>query len=263
MINAPRARSARTAVCTPVEPPIHALLFRKDGGSTAFIPFYFHNRGNPGHRVVAPFYWHFWGPEGSSRVFAPFYWRFTDYALQRVVTVIPPYSHTIQPGAESWAVWPLFYKSTKFGWAAPLLLSFKVDDPEQQKSYGLYALLYFWKRDERAGTSFDLLLPLFASSRSRDSAFTWVLPLNFYWRTGDAKTPAGPAAVHWATPDAHPGHAARYHTARGTTGLDRPAVLVRRRHGELRRRFPLVWSSARRSAPRSSRFAHLRRRPEP
>jgi hypothetical protein len=171
-------------VCTVVEPPIHALLFRKDGGSTVFIPFYFSNRGNPGHRVVAPFYWHFWSPESRSRIVAPFYWRFEDHTKQRVVTVVVPYVHTKEPGAESWAVWPIFYGSTKFGWAAPLLGSFQINNPEQGRSFGLYALLYFWKRNERAGSSFDLFIPLFASSRSKESAFTWVLPLNFYWRNG-------------------------------------------------------------------------------
>ena len=171
-------------VCTPVEPPIHALLFRKEGGSTAFIPFYFHGRGNPGHRVVVPFYWHFWSPQDKSKIIAPFYWRFEDYASRRVVTVIPPYSHTSQPDAESWAIWPLFYRSTKFGWAAPLLLSFKIENPDERRSMGLYALLYFWKRNERAGTAFDVLFPLFVSSRSSERAFTYALPLNFYWRRG-------------------------------------------------------------------------------
>jgi hypothetical protein len=171
-------------VCTPVEPPIHALLFRKEGGSTWFIPFYFAKDGNPGYRVLAPFYWHFWSPEERSQIFAPFYWRFEDHMRQRVVTVLVPYSHTSEPGAESWALWPIFYKSTKFGWAAPLLASFKIAHPDEQRSYGLWALLYFWKRNERAGTSLDLLVPLFASSRSEKSAWTWVLPVNVYWRNG-------------------------------------------------------------------------------
>jgi hypothetical protein len=184
--------------CTAFEPPIHALLFRKDGGSTSFIPFYFSHPGNPGHRVVAPIYWHFWSPEGKSQILAPFYWHFAEYAAQRVVTVIPPYSHTFQPDAESWAVWPIFYKSTKFGWAAPLLGSFKIEDPSEQRSYGLYALLYFWKRNERAGTSFDLLLPLFVSSRSNDSAWTWALPLNFYWRNADDKHLLALPLFYWA-----------------------------------------------------------------
>ena len=168
-----------------MEPPIRALLYQKEGGYTAFMPFYFSRRGNPGYRVVAPFYWHFWSPEERSKVIAPFYWRFENFVTQRVVTVIPPYSHTIQPDAESWAVWPLFYRSTRFGWAAPLLLSFKVADPTAQRSFGLYGLLYFWKRNEKAQTAFDLLFPLFVSKRSPAKAFTFALPLNFYWRNGD------------------------------------------------------------------------------
>jgi hypothetical protein len=173
--------------CTPVEPPIRALLFRKQGGATAFYPFYFAGAGNPGYRVFAPIYWHFWSPEERSKIVFPFYWHFEDHATRRTVTVVPPYSHTVQPDAESWAVWPIFYKSTKFGWAAPLLASFKIENPDERRAYGLYALLYFWKRNERAGTSFDLLFPFFASKRSNDSAFTFFLPLNFYWRDGEEK----------------------------------------------------------------------------
>jgi hypothetical protein len=180
----PGGTICENGACTPVEPPIHALLYRKEGGATWFIPFYFGKSGNPGHRVVAPLYWHFWSPEERSQIFAPFYWRFEDHVRQRVVTVVPPFSSTREPGASSWALWPIFYKSTKFGWAAPLLGSFKIANPDEQRSYGLYALLYFWKRNERAGTSLDVLVPLFASSRSEKSAWTWVAPLNFYWRTG-------------------------------------------------------------------------------
>ena len=172
-------------VCVAVEPPIRALLFRKEGGSTWFIPFYFSHPGNPGYRLVPPFYWHFWSPETHARIIAPFYWRFEDHIQNRVVTVIPPYSHTKQPDAESWAIWPLFYRSTKFGWAAPPLLSFKVSDPDQGRSFGLYGLLYFWKRDVVENSAFDLFFPFFVSSRSADRAFTYALPLNFYWRRGE------------------------------------------------------------------------------
>jgi hypothetical protein len=166
-------------ICTRVEPPIHALLFRKEGGATAFIPFYFDRRGNPGYRVVTPFYWHFWSPEGRAQVVFPFFWRFQNYQAQRTVTVIPPFSSTIQPDARSWAIWPLFYRSTKFGWAAPLLLSFKIENPDAGTGYGIYGGLYYWSRDRKNESALDLLVPLFVSSRSRDRAFTWALPLNF------------------------------------------------------------------------------------
>ncbi len=172
-------------ICTAVEPPIHALLFRKEGGATSFIPFYFDRRGNPGHRVVTPFYWHFWSPEGRARIVAPFYWRFENYQAQRTVTVIPPFSQTVQPDARSWAIWPLFYRSTKFGWAAPLLLSFKIEDPGAGTAYGLYGGLYYWNRDGKARSALDLLVPFFASSRSPERAFTYAIPLNFYWRRGE------------------------------------------------------------------------------
>lgn len=181
----PAGTICEDGACRPYERPLHVLLFRKEGGSTMFIPLYFSHPGNPGHRVVAPLYWHFWGPEARSRIVFPFYWRFEDHLKQRVVTVIPPVSWTRQPDATSWAVWPFIYSSSKFGWAAPLLASFKIADPDRGRAFGLYALLYFWKRTP--ASAFDLGFPLFVSRRSQAGAFTFALPLNFYWRSADRK----------------------------------------------------------------------------
>ncbi len=187
-----------SGTCKTFERSFNVLLFRKEGPRTAFIPFYWSRRGSPGYRVVAPLYWHFWDSTGNSRVVAPFYFRFTDFIADRVVTVIPPYSHTKEPGAESWAVWPIYYRSTKFGWAAPLLGSFKVGDPDTGKSLGLFSFLYFWQRHAQESTAFDLGFPLFVSSRSKASAFTFALPLNFYWRSEDDKHLLALPLFYWA-----------------------------------------------------------------
>jgi len=172
-------------VCHSFERPFDLLLFRKQGASIDFIPFYWSRRGNPGYRVVAPLYWHFWSPEARTQIVFPFYWRIEDHLKQRVVTVVGLYSQTRQPGARSWALWPAFYASTKFGWAAPLLGSFSIGDPDKGRSFGLLGFLYFWKRSP--DSKFDVC-PLFVSSRSKESAFTYALPLNFYWRSGHEST---------------------------------------------------------------------------
>ena len=175
-----------SGTCQAFEHAVDVLLYRKEGRSTAFIPFYFSNRGNPGHRIVAPFYWHFWSPESHTQIVAPFYWRVEDHLKQSVVLVVGLYSQTTQPGARSWAVWPFLYISTKFGWAAPLLLSFKVGDPDHGKAFGMWFLLYFWTQNH--DEKFDLLFPFAISKRSKNSAFTFALPLNFYWRDKDDKS---------------------------------------------------------------------------
>jgi hypothetical protein len=179
----PTSTICESGACRPFERAIDILLYRKEGRSTAFIPFYFSNRGNPGHRVVAPLYFHFWTPESRTQILAPFYWRVEDHLKQRVVLVIPPYSQTTQPDARAWALWPLFYLSTKFGWAAPPLLSFKIGDPDHGKAFGMWFLLYFWTRSP--SSQFDLLFPFAISTRAKDSAFTYAVPLNFYWRNKD------------------------------------------------------------------------------
>jgi hypothetical protein len=167
-------------MCQAFERSIDILLYRKAGRSTAILPFYWSDRSNPGYRVVAPFYFHFWSPQGHTQIVAPFYWRVEDRLKQRVVLVIPPYAQTREPGARSWAVWPFVYISTKFGWAAPPLLSFKVGDPDHGSAFGMWFLLYLWTRSP--ASKFDLLFPFAISTRSKDSAFTYAVPLNFYWR---------------------------------------------------------------------------------
>ena len=172
-------------VCHSFERPFDLLLFRKQGASIDFIPFYWSRRGNPGYRVLAPVYWHFWSAESRTQIAAPFYWRIEDHLKQRVVTVVGLYSQPRQPDARSWAVWPFIYTSTKFGWAAPLAGSFTIGDPDRGRAFGLLGFLYFWKRSP--DHKFDVC-PLFVSSRSKDFAFTYALPLNFYWRSGNEAT---------------------------------------------------------------------------
>jgi hypothetical protein len=181
--------------CRPFERSVNVLLYRKEGASTYVIPFYWARRGVPGHRVVFPFYWHFWSDKDKAQVVAPFYWRFENYLAQRVVTVVLLYSHTRQPEAQSWALWPIFYKSTRFGWAAPLLGSFRVGDPGAGTSKGALLFLYWWSRKPQS--SFDLGFPLFVSSRSPESAFTFALPLNFYWRSGTDKSLLAIPLFYW------------------------------------------------------------------
>jgi hypothetical protein len=161
-------------------------LYYREGSFTELFGLYWSKRGSSGYRIVAPIYWHYWSPESQSRVVAPFYWRFENYAEQSTTTVIVPglpISWSRRPDARSLGVWPIFYASTKFGWAAPLLGTFKVGDPDHGRAFGAWLYLYWWKRAPEA--SFDLLFPLFVSSRSKDHTFTYALPLNFYWRDKD------------------------------------------------------------------------------
>jgi hypothetical protein len=181
----PAGTYCQDGVCRAVERRISVLIFQKEGPVTRLLPIFWSRTGTPGYWVLAPFYWHFWSSEDNSRIVFPFYWRFEDYRAHRVVTVVPPYAHTKQPDAESWAVWPLFYGSTRFGWAAPLLGSFRINNPAQGSAFGSYLFLYWWSRGPARG--FDLGFPLFVSKRSQESAFTFALPLNFYWRSGNDK----------------------------------------------------------------------------
>ena len=172
--------------CRRVERRVNVFyLYYQDGTFREILGLYWSKRGNNGYTVGFPLYWNYFAPKSRSRIVAPFYWHFEDDTAKTSTTVIVPglpVSWTRSPDAHSFAVWPLFYASSKFGWAAPLLLSFRLGDPDQGRSFGTLALLYWWHRTPKS--SFDLGIPVFFSKRSPDSAFTYAIPLNFYWRTG-------------------------------------------------------------------------------
>ncbi len=169
-------------------------LYYQEGTFREILGLYWSKRGATGFTVVAPLYWNYFSPTTRTRIVAPFYWRFEDDTARSTLTVIVPglpVSWSRQPGASSFGVWPLFYVSTKFGWAAPLLGSFKIADPDKGTAFGSVAFLGWWSRNPQG--AFDMVLPFYVSKRSPASSFTFALPLNFYWRTGDdARTLAIP-----------------------------------------------------------------------
>lgn len=186
------------AVCQRIEHRVNVLyLYYREGTFRELLGLYWSKRGSTGFTVLAPFYWSFFSPKSHTRVVAPFYWHSQDDAAQRTATVIVPglpVSWSREPGAHSFGIWPLFYKSTKFGWAAPLMGSFTVADPDHGRAFGALAFLYWWNRAPDART--DLLFPLFLYWRTKASAFGFALPLNFYWRSGDeSHTVAFPLAL--------------------------------------------------------------------
>jgi hypothetical protein len=258
-------------VCQPIQERTNILyLYYKEGTFTEALLLYWSRKGSDGYTVFAPFYWHYWSPTSKAKVIAPFYWRFEDYAQQSALTVIVPglpvsWSH--QPGARSFAVWPLFYASTKFGWAAPLLGTFKVADPDAHKSFGAVGYLYWWRRSPQG--AFDLGFPLFVSTRSQAGAFTYALPLNFYWRNDDD---ANTLAIPFFYVNKHKTGGSLYtwlgyHTREGTAH-DGSLLWLYWFGGDDAERsrydvfFPLVWSF---SGPDSATtvgfplFAHVRR----
>ncbi len=172
--------------CTRIEHRVNVFyLYYQVGSFREILGLSWSKRGPTGYTVLAPIYWNFFGPRSRSRIVAPFYWHFEDDAAHKTTTVIVPglpISWSRQPGARSFGVWPIFYASSKFGWAAPLLLSFEIADPDHGKSFGAVTPLFWWNHTPKS--SFDLGIPLFVSVRSPASAFTYAIPLNFYRRSG-------------------------------------------------------------------------------
>jgi hypothetical protein len=180
----PQNNICDAGACRAIEPSTNVFPFYyREGSFREIMLLWWQRKGTTGYTVFAPFYWHFFSPKSDFLAVAPFYWRSQDDARGYKLTVIPPVSWSSEPGAGSFAIWPLFYGSSKYGWAAPLLGTFHLKDPGAGKSSGAALFLYWWRRGpDRA---FDLGIPLFVSRRSSARAFTYALPLNFYWRNGD------------------------------------------------------------------------------
>jgi hypothetical protein len=154
--------------CQAIQVSTNVLyLYYRDGAFREALGLYWSRRGPTGYTVVVPFWWHFWSPTSETTVIVP--------GL--------PISWSHEPGASSFAVWPLFYKSSTFGWAVPILGSFAIHDPESGRGLGAVAFLYWWRRTPHH--ALDIGFPLFASTRSQNDSFTYVLPLNFAWRHND------------------------------------------------------------------------------
>ncbi len=171
-------------VCQPIQLRTNvAYLYYREGSFSEFLGLYWSRRGSNGYRVVAPLYWHYWSPGTDALIFVPFYWRFEDRAQRSLVTWYGPIVSGHHGDAWSFGVMPLFYASSRFGWALPFLGTLAIHDPDTRHSYGAAVFLYWWWRSPARST--DLGFPLFFSTRTQASAFTFALPLNFYWRHAD------------------------------------------------------------------------------
>jgi len=177
---------AERGVCEAIQTRTNILyLYYHQGSFQEVLGLYWSKKGPSGYKVVVPIYWHYWSPKSRFRAVAPFFWRYEDYATNyRATVIVPglPISWSSQPDASSFAVWPIFYTSTKFGWAVPMFGSFKIADPAHQSSFGAFAFLFWWKRSPTRDRDVS---PLYFSTRSPEGAFTFALPLTFYWREKD------------------------------------------------------------------------------
>jgi hypothetical protein len=186
-------------VCQAIQVRTNILyLYYREGSFREALLLYWSRKGDSGYTVLAPFYWHYWSPTTQSKILAPFFWRFEDRLRQSTLTVIVPglpiaWSH--EPGARSFAVWPIFYASSKYGWAVPFLGTLALKDPDEHKSFGVGGYLYWWWRTPTRST--DLGVPLFFSTRTPSHAFTYALPLTLYWRHNDDANTLALPLFYW------------------------------------------------------------------
>ena len=126
----------------------------------------------------------------------------------------PRFRSTVQPDARSWAIWPLFYRSTKFGWAAPAAALLQDRGPGRRaRPTASTAASTSGTATSKAGSALDLLFPLFVSSRrarprlhlcppaelllaaGRTGRTCWPCPCS----TGPAGPTAAPPSRCWGT----------------------------------------------------------------
>ena len=192
--------------CVKVQRPINILyLYYKsaDRKFTQLLGIYWHQQGEQGYRVVAPFYWHTWDPQEETRLVFPLYWQFEDKVAQTRSIVVPPFQFRRTPKERNYRLWPLvFYtdygergsgitvlpffhrarEGTRTSTIVPLLLSGYEMDPAKEYSRGLIAGLYYWHNTKHSRTK--ALIPLFYHRGNDQGSFLWALPLNFHRRVG-------------------------------------------------------------------------------
>ncbi len=172
--------------CKPIQIRTNVLyLYYRDGAFREAMLLYWARKSNPGYTVVAPLYWHYWSPSSETTILAPFYWHFEDRIQRSTVTWVTLAVYTHDARGSGFGLMPLFYAAGGGNWAVPILGTFAFHDPETHKFSGAAAFLYWWRRGPAGAT--DLGFPIFYSTRSAASAFTFALPLNLYWRHDDRK----------------------------------------------------------------------------
>ena len=111
-------------VCQAIQVRTNVLyLYYREGSFREALLLYWSRKGDSGYTVLAPFYWHYWSPTDRDQVLAPFFWRFEDRLRGSTLTVIVPglpISWSREPGAHSFAVWPILrLQQIRLGGAVP------------------------------------------------------------------------------------------------------------------------------------------------
>jgi hypothetical protein len=142
--------------------------------------------------------------EGRTRVFFPLYWHFDDRTLHVKHTILGPMHWRSAVGEANTRFYPLFFYTDYAQRGSsltivPLLHRSNVDG----KALTIFPL-GFWRSHQRTGYAqglivpyyfrraggkrTDVFFPLFVAKSSKDHAFEWMLPLNFYWRTKERRS---------------------------------------------------------------------------
>ena len=95
-----------------------------------------------------------------------------------------------------------------------------LSDEKKKRSFGVIAGLYFWR--SKPGYRLKILVPFFFHSSTKKRAFTWALPLNFYWRRGSTKNLLIiPLAYHRGSPRSASSSQSRSRPASSAAGCSR------------------------------------------
>lgn len=168
--------------------PINIMwLYYKTGDRrrVSVLGLYHHRRGHKGFRVMAPFYWHFWGKKGETRVVAPLYWSVKNKIKrkQHHFFLMFHYFRQEKPRQVEFNIWPFLFATSygKRGGAFTFIPLFHYNRKGQRWSAASLLPLpwVYYKRPGKVAWAF---LPFTGGVRTPKKSFVWALPLNFYWR---------------------------------------------------------------------------------
>ena len=177
-----RPASARRSSCSHQPVPI----YYREGSFKAIALFYWSRKGQPGlHGRRFPFYWHYYSPTTDALRRGAVLLALRPTAPRLRLKVVLNVSWSSEPGARSFAIWPLFYASNKFGWAIPFLADVQRRRPEDRQPVRRVRWASTGGSAPRRARSTSASCRPTSRRATPRHAFTWVAPLNFYWRNAD------------------------------------------------------------------------------
>jgi hypothetical protein len=175
-------------------------LYYREGTFREILGLYWSKRGPTGYTVLAPLYWHFWNPQGSSRTLLPFFVSTSSNSgVDGFTWVLPLNFFWKNKEASHQLVIPFYYRQ-KHATGGTFISWFGYTADRGKQKRGSVLWLYWFGEDKKEDSTYDVVFPLVWDFREHDSRTTVAFPLVWRFRTGETSTTIAGPWVHLNRP---------------------------------------------------------------